>query len=153
MNLSTMLFVIHSIGAKSSVNTIVDSDVGCKFAAGSVLVFISGHCVPRDSSWLRELVDGIYKGCDYVYGRQVGRDTTKFSERQLFAKYFPEESKIPQVGFFCNNANAALRRDAVAALPAREQPRVIQQIQPVEGRKAAAARPAARWVARIHTPA
>lgn len=86
-------------------------NVGCRFAAGSILVFISGHCIPCDSSWLRELVAGIYEGCDYVYGRQVGRDTTKFSERQLFAKYFPEESKIPQVGFFCNNANSAIRRD------------------------------------------
>ena len=35
----------------------------------------------------------------------------RINSRQLFAKYFPEESKIPQVGFFCNNANAALRRD------------------------------------------
>ncbi|MCH8203131.1 MAG: tandem-95 repeat protein [Proteobacteria bacterium] len=46
----------------------------------------------------------------YTYGRQVGNSTSKFSECQLFAKQFPETSKIPQEGHFCNNANAALSR-------------------------------------------
>jgi rhamnosyltransferase len=38
----------------------------------------------------------------------VGRDTTRFSEQQLFEKYFPEYSKPDQDGYFCNNANAAV---------------------------------------------
>ena len=86
-------------------------NIGCEFADGKYLVFISGHCIPTDESWIQELVLPLKEGiCHYTYGRQQARDTTKFSERQLFSKYFPETSQIPQDGFFCNNANAALRK-------------------------------------------
>jgi glycosyltransferase involved in cell wall biosynthesis len=88
-------------------------NIGCEAANGKVLVFISGHCVPCDTDWLAKLVDPVLKGAAlYSYGRQVGRDTTKFSERQVFSKYYPEAAKVPQDGFFCNNANAALSRVA-----------------------------------------
>lgn len=87
-------------------------NVGCDFANGEFLVFVSGHCIPKDNMWITNLVMPLHKQkCAYTYGRQLGRDTTKFSERQLFEKYFPNESRIPQIGFFCNNANAAIRRD------------------------------------------
>lgn len=85
---------------------------GCEFSNGSFLVFVSGHCIPVDKYWIRNLVRPLIDNCSYTYGRQLGRDTTKFSECQLFEKYFPDESRIPQVGFFCNNANSAIRRDA-----------------------------------------
>ncbi|MBT4408323.1 MAG: T9SS type A sorting domain-containing protein, partial [Bacteroidetes bacterium] len=84
-------------------------NIGCEFSKGSYLIFISGHCVPTNSSWLKNLVQPIMNGeCDYTYGRQVGRDTTKYSEQQVFSKYFPLECSVPNKGFFCNNANAAL---------------------------------------------
>jgi hypothetical protein len=47
---------------------------------------------------------------DYVYGRQIGHAITRFSERQIFAKYFPASVEESQGGIFCNNANAAIRR-------------------------------------------
>ncbi len=87
-------------------------NVGCDFANGDYLVFVSGHCIPVDEHWITHLVKPLINVCSYTYGRQLGRDTTKFSEQQLFDKYFPEQSRIPQVGFFCNNANAAIRREA-----------------------------------------
>ncbi|BCV60609.1 glycosyltransferase family 2 protein [Shewanella algae] len=87
-------------------------NIGCEFAQGKYLVFVSGHCIPTSSDWLEKLVEPLVSGeIAYTYGRQIGRDGTKFSERQLFSKYFPLESKLPQKGIFCNNANAALRRD------------------------------------------
>ncbi len=84
---------------------------GCEFSNGSFLIFISGHCIPYDNYWINNLVVPLENECVYTYGRQIGRDTTKFSERQLFHKYFPVKSSIPQEGFFCNNANSAIRRD------------------------------------------
>jgi glycosyltransferase involved in cell wall biosynthesis len=91
---------------------------GCAAATGEVLVFISGHCVPVDAHWLARLTAPVADGrVDYSYGRQVGDDDSRFSERRIFAKYFPEESRVPQQGFFCNNANAALARRAWAAQP------------------------------------
>lgn len=84
---------------------------GCAFATGDLLVFISGHCVPVDENWLQRLCQPLIDGkAVYSYGRQIGDDDSNFSERRIFAKYFPDRSAIPQDGFFCNNANSALRR-------------------------------------------
>lgn len=88
-------------------------NLGCAAAAGEVLIFISGHCVPCRPDWLRTLVVPIATGTvTLVYGRQVGGPATKLSEHQVFAKLYPEQSAVPQEGFFCNNANAALLRSA-----------------------------------------
>lgn len=84
---------------------------GCTFAQGDILVFISGHCIPTNEFWLDEICKPILSGdVEYTYGKQEGKDTTKFSEYRHFEKWFPNYSKIPQKGFFCNNANAAIKR-------------------------------------------
>lgn len=87
-------------------------NLGCEAARGDVLVFISAHCIPEHTGWLRALVGPILDGsCDYVYGRQLGHPRlTRLSEAQVFAHFFGDESRTPQDGFFCNNANAAIRR-------------------------------------------
>jgi glycosyltransferase involved in cell wall biosynthesis len=88
-------------------------NLGCEFARGDYLAFVSGHCIPENEHWLDNLVQPLRSGeAAYTYGRQRGRDTTRFSEQQHFDKAFPDYSKIPQDGYFCNNANAAIRRDA-----------------------------------------
>lgn len=84
---------------------------GSEFSDGDVLVYLSGHCVPQGDGWLLSLIMPVLENmAGYVYGRQIGRDTTKYSERKLFSKYFPEVSKIPQRDIFCNNANSAISR-------------------------------------------
>jgi glycosyltransferase involved in cell wall biosynthesis len=86
-------------------------NLGAEASSGDVLVMISGHCVPVDSRWLLELIAPIACGSVGIsYGRQIGRDTTKFSERMLFSKFYPDTPKVPQAGFFCNNANSAVAR-------------------------------------------
>lgn len=88
-------------------------NIGCEFADGEYLVFVSGHCIPVDNNWLNNLVNPLIKQeCDYVYGRQIGRDTTKFSENQVFKKYFPDKSEGRVSEIFCNNANSAITRIA-----------------------------------------
>jgi rhamnosyltransferase len=88
-------------------------NLGCEAARGEVLVMVSGHCVPTDAHWLRQLCDPIAQGLvDYSYGRQIGGAGSRFSECRIFEKYYPRQSRLPQQGFFCNNANAALRRAA-----------------------------------------
>ncbi len=85
---------------------------GCERSHGEILVFVSGHCVPCDPHWLAALIQPIREGrVEYVYGGQVPGPRTRFSEAQLFARQYPQNSEIPQTGIFCNNANAALRRD------------------------------------------
>ncbi len=86
-------------------------NMGSNFSDGDILVYISGHCIPIDNNWLLNLISPIRKGISgYTYGRQIGRDTTKYAEGKIFEKYFPDSSKIPQKGFFCNNANSAISR-------------------------------------------
>jgi glycosyltransferase involved in cell wall biosynthesis len=84
-------------------------NIGCAAATGDYLIFISGHCVPVNEYWLMSLINPlIVKNIDITYGRQLGGETTKFSENQLFDKFFPKDSQIPQKSFFCNNANSAI---------------------------------------------
>lgn len=84
---------------------------GCEAAAGEYLVFISAHCIPTHNRWLQNLVQPIIDGkIAYSYGKQVGNHYNKFSEKQLFAKYFPDQDMIPQEGFFINNANSAIAK-------------------------------------------
>lgn len=87
-------------------------NIGCSVARGEFLVFVSGHCIPTSKHWLQELIDPLRGGkAAYSYGRQIGNGASKFSEHQLFRKYYPETSNSSQDSFFCNNANAALRSD------------------------------------------
>jgi L-ascorbate metabolism protein UlaG (beta-lactamase superfamily) len=87
-------------------------NIGCEAATGNVLAFISGHCIPTGHHWLQRLCQPILDGkAEYSYGRQLGGPENHYSECRIFAKYYPEESRIPQQGFFCNNANAALTRN------------------------------------------
>jgi glycosyltransferase involved in cell wall biosynthesis len=87
-------------------------NIGCDYADGKYLVFVSGHCIPATNTWLHDLVMPLSTGnIVYTYGKQIGRDSTKFSERQLFYKYFPDQDSLPQDGFFCNNANSAIRKN------------------------------------------
>lgn len=85
-------------------------NLGCRASTGEYLVFISGHCIPVETHWLRELLEPLRSGAAvYSYGRQVGGESSRFSEKQLFRKYFPEVSRIPQTdSIFVNNANSAL---------------------------------------------
>lgn len=88
-------------------------NMGCDLSTGDILIFISGHCVPKDEHWLQRLCQPILDGlAEYTYGRQEGGDESHFSETRIFAKYYPAQSRIPQEGFFCNNANSALLRTA-----------------------------------------
>ena len=85
---------------------------GCDFAQGDILVFVSGHCIPVDNHWLDNLIAPLRDGtANYAYGKQQAHGPTKFSEKCHFDKWFPDYSKLPQTGFFCNNANAALTRE------------------------------------------
>ena len=91
-------------------------NVGCAAATGDALVFVSGHCIPAHRRWLAELVAPLGRdGIVYSYGGQLGNETSRFSECQIFGKYFPPDcTKLPQEGFYCNNANAALLREVWA---------------------------------------
>ena len=88
-------------------------NIGCDNASGNYLVFISGHCIPVDLNWLNNLCKPLMDGVvQYAYGRQIGGSNSFWSESQIFNKYFPSKSLIPQSHLYCNNANSALLKRA-----------------------------------------
>ena len=84
---------------------------GIRAASGQFCAFVSAHCYPANAEWLSSLLEPFEdEKIALVYGRQVGNHVTKYSEKQIFSKWFPPESVRRQRSSFCNNANAAIRR-------------------------------------------
>lgn len=85
---------------------------GCEAASGKFCVFASAHVYPTQVDWLENLLEK-FDGDDdraLVYGKQRGNKTTKFAEKRVFRRWFPEDDIDQQSSPFCNNANAAIRR-------------------------------------------
>ncbi len=86
-------------------------NVGCEIAKGEYLVFVSAHVYPVSKGWLGNLLGPFRSEAIRVsYGKQRGGPTNNFSEKCLFQTWFPDTSEVPQRGYFCNNANCAIRK-------------------------------------------
>ncbi len=86
-------------------------NLGIAQTRGEIIVFASAHVYPVYPDWLERLLAPFQdKNVALVYGKQRGAAGTKFSEHQIFAHWFPEQSNPNQPHPFCNNANAAIRR-------------------------------------------
>ncbi len=95
---------------------------GCEHARGDFCVFISAHCYPKRVDWLEQLLEKFDNDdVAMVYGKQRGDSTTKFSERRIFRRWFPDEDIEYQLTPFANNANAAIRRKLWEEYPYNEQ--------------------------------
>jgi rhamnosyltransferase len=93
-------------------------NVGCASASNPFIVIASAHVYPVYNTWLESLLDPFsQKQIALVYGKQRGDETTRYSERQVFEKWFPDQSNLDQQHPFCNNANAALRRELWENMP------------------------------------
>lgn len=91
---------------------------GCAAARGDILVFVSAHVYPTHHTWLERLVAPFANPRVVLsYGRQRGGADNKFSEHQIFSRWFPDSSDLPQKSYFCNNANCAVRRTVWEQLP------------------------------------
>ncbi len=102
---------------------------GARVASGDILVMVSAHTYPVSDTWLEALVQPFQDpAVALVYGGQRGEDRSKFSERQLFKQWFPEESCDNQRHPFCNNANAAVRRSVWATLPYDDEIPALEDI-------------------------
>ncbi|MGB3492750.1 MAG: glycosyltransferase family A protein [Elainellaceae cyanobacterium] len=93
-------------------------NLGCRHATGEFLVMASAHVYPVYTDWLEHLLKPFDDpSVGLSYGKQRGNTVTQYSEHQIFATWFTEESVNYQSHPFCNNANAAVRRDLWEKLP------------------------------------
>ncbi len=84
---------------------------GITQARGELIVIVSAHVYPVYPDWLERLLAPFADAkIALAYGKQRGNTTTKFSEHQIFARWYPDQSQPRQPYPFCNNANAAIRR-------------------------------------------
>lgn len=93
-------------------------NVGCRAAQGTYIVIASAHVYPVYRDWLEHLLEPFSDPLvALVYGKQRGNEATHYAEHRVFARWFPEQSCRRQDTPFCNNANAAIRRDLWEPFP------------------------------------
>jgi glycosyltransferase involved in cell wall biosynthesis len=94
---------------------------GIEAASNELVVIASAHVFPVFPDWIESLTKPFEDPfIALTYGKQRGTserftkagipNTTKFSEKEIFNRWFPETSNPQQDHPFCNNANAAIRR-------------------------------------------
>jgi glycosyltransferase involved in cell wall biosynthesis len=93
-------------------------NIGCREARGEFIVVASAHVYPLYKDWLAQLLAPFSTTeVALVYGKQRGNESTRYSEHQIFRRWFPDESNLNQGHPFCNNANAAIRQWLWERLP------------------------------------
>jgi rhamnosyltransferase len=86
-------------------------NLGIEVASHPFIVIASAHVFPVYPDWLECLIKPfVDPKVALTYGKQRGGETTKFSEHQVFAQWYPQHSDPRQPHPFCNNANAVIRR-------------------------------------------
>jgi glycosyltransferase involved in cell wall biosynthesis len=84
---------------------------GLAAATYDLVVIASAHIYPVYPDWLERLLEPFQDPqVALTYGKQRGNENSKFSEHQIFARWYPDQPDRHQSHPFCNNANAAARR-------------------------------------------
>lgn len=87
-------------------------NMGIAHAQYNLVVLASAHVYPVFPDWLLTLLEPFKDDkTGLSYGKQRGGESTHFSENQIFYHWYPDQSTAQQNHPFCNNANAAIRRD------------------------------------------
>lgn len=87
-------------------------NLGLQAATREHVVIASAHVRPVYPDWLECLLRPFRDGAvALAYGKQRGDATSRVSEDRIFRQWFPEQDAGRQSSPFCNNANAAIRRE------------------------------------------
>src|SRR6185503_18070053 len=87
-------------------------NLGVQAATRKWVVIASAHVYPVYPDWLESLLRPFEdKNVALTYGKQRGPDSAKFSEQQIYQHWYPDISQWHHATAFCNNANAAIRKN------------------------------------------
>jgi rhamnosyltransferase len=93
-------------------------NVGLTATDCSVAVFASAHVYPVYDTWLEHVARPFQdERVALAYGRQQTPPEGRFAEQRVLDQWFPLVSQTRQPHPFCNNANAAVRREIWERLP------------------------------------
>jgi len=86
-------------------------NLGVHAATRDLIVIASAHIYPVYPDWIERLL-APFSDTDIAltYGKQRGSESAKYSEKQIFHRWYPEIGNLDQKTPFCNNANAAIRK-------------------------------------------
>ncbi len=88
-------------------------NVGCKAASGKYCSFLSAHAIPTDEQWLGTMIDNLHENeVAMTYSKQIGTETTNYSEHRLFNKLFPKEGRRQTPpDYWANNASSVIKKE------------------------------------------
>lgn len=88
-------------------------NVGIRHSHGAYIAIVSAHTKPLACDWLERLIQPLDNPrTAMVYGRQLGTEDSKHSEKRDFERTFgPEPRILRPPHYFANNANSAIRRE------------------------------------------
>jgi len=93
-------------------------NLGIAAATRELVAIASAHVYPVYPDWLERLLEPFTDPrVALTYGKQRGAEGSRFSEKQVFAHWYPDRSNRAQGHPFCNNANAAIRRSVWETSP------------------------------------
>jgi rhamnosyltransferase len=91
---------------------------GIRASTGSILVCLSGHCIPVNKHWLANLVrETTEPGVAGVYGRQEPLSFTSDFDKRDLVTVFGLDRRVQLKDPFFHNANSAFRREVWERIP------------------------------------
>tara|TARA_B100001989_G_scaffold127257_1_gene89903 strand:+ start:1110 stop:2420 length:1311 start_codon:yes stop_codon:yes gene_type:complete len=86
-------------------------NLGIKKSKGNLIAMISGHCIPKNDKWLKNLVKN-FKNSDVIacYGRQEPSDISEPNDVRDLTYLFGLDKKIQTKDPFFHNANSMIRK-------------------------------------------
>ena len=93
-------------------------NLGVENSSGKYIAFLSGHCIPVDSTWLDHLISAFKKPeIAGVYGRQQPMSFSSPHDKRDLLITFGLDKKIQQKDTFFHNANSAIKREVWNKIP------------------------------------
>ncbi len=87
-------------------------NLGISRARAPFVVLASAHVYPVYPDWLERILEPFGRAdVALTYGKQRAHKTSQFSENQVWQQWYPDQPRLNQKHPFCNNANAAIRRE------------------------------------------
>ena len=93
-------------------------NLGVSESKGNIIVILSGHCIPVDSYWLKNLIRDLNDpDVAGVYGRQEPMSFSSDSDKRDLINVFGLDKKIQLKDPFFHNANSAVRKNFLNKFP------------------------------------
>lgn len=92
---------------------------GVSKSKGSLIVFLSAHCIPCNKDWLKELIKPFKYDTKIagVYGRQLPLPHSKPEDIRDLMNTFGIEERIQKEDTFFHNANSIVRKSVLEKIP------------------------------------